>query len=180
MTSSPISKGKLVPNGKFTSMHETTPHRTAVQEMAGNRKTSQELPDLRRVGIVALDIPGGSEFEHNPVGAQNGAGGHDVIPEVCAECHLNPPDGSEQLRRLTASENLWLHRRCEDTFIRRRMAEEGISWSTMPRSTAPAPSVGKTIDANGGSPPPHAARRRRAGESPAATTGRHADPVHQR
>ena len=56
-------------------MHETTPHRTAVQEMAGNWQTPQELPDLRRVGIVALDIPGGSEFEHNPVRAQNGAGG---------------------------------------------------------------------------------------------------------
>ena len=77
-----------------------------------------------------------------------------MIPEVCAECHLNPPDGSEQLRRLSANENLRLHKRCEDTFIRRRMAEEGISWSTMPRSTAPAPSVEKTIDANGGSPPP--------------------------
>ena len=40
-----------------------------------NWQTPQELPDLRRVGIVALDIPGGSEFEHNPVRAQNGAGG---------------------------------------------------------------------------------------------------------
>ena len=85
---------------------------------------------------------------------ENGSGGDDVIPEVCAECHLDPPDGSEQLRRLSANENLWLHKRCEDTFIRRRMAEEGISWSTMPRSTAPAPSVEKTIDANGASPPP--------------------------
>ena len=55
MTSSPISNGKLLPSGKFTSMHETTPHRTAVQEMAGNWLTPRELPDLRRVGIVALD-----------------------------------------------------------------------------------------------------------------------------
>ena len=75
MTSAAISNGKLLSSGKFTSMHETTPHRTAVQEMAGNWQTPQELPDLRRVGIVALDIPGGSEFEHNPVRAQNGAGG---------------------------------------------------------------------------------------------------------
>ena len=55
MTSSPISNGKLLPSGKFTSMHETTPHRTAVQEMAANWQIPRELPDLRRVGIVALD-----------------------------------------------------------------------------------------------------------------------------
>ena len=36
-----------MPNGKFTSMHETTPHRTAVQEMAGNWLTRQEPPDPR-------------------------------------------------------------------------------------------------------------------------------------
>ena len=115
--------------------------------------------------------PGGSEFEHNPVRAQNGAGGDDVIPEVCAECQLNPPDGSEQLRRLSANENLWLHKHCEDTFIRRRMAEEGISWSTMKGSTAPAPSVEKTIDANGASPPapppPPPTRQINGGAAPA-------------
>ena len=130
-----------------------------------NWKTPQELADLRRV--VALDIPGGSEFEDNSVRAQNGAGGHDVIREVCAECHLNPPDGSELLRRLSATENLWLHRRCEDAFIRRRMEEEGISWSTMPRSTAPAPSVEKTIDGNGGSPPPPPTRQDGAAQATA-------------
>ena len=94
-----------------------------------------------------------------------------VEPHICAQCQLNPPDGSEQLRRLSANENLWLHKHCEDAFIRRRMAEEGISWSTMPRSTAQAPSVEKTIDANGPSPPapppPSPTRQINGGAAPA-------------
>ena len=59
---------QLVPSGKFTSMHETKPHRTAVQEMAGNWLTPRELPDLRRVGIVALDT------ETNDEGLRAGRG----------------------------------------------------------------------------------------------------------
>jgi hypothetical protein len=94
------------------------------------------------------------EFEHNPVRSENDAGRDDVIPGVCAQCHLNPPDGNEQLRRLSANEKLWLHKHCEEAFIRRRMAEEGIPWSALPGSAAPAPSVEKTTDANGPSPPP--------------------------
>ena len=49
-------------------MHEATPHRTAVQEMAVNWLTSRELPDLRRVGIVALDT------ETNDAGLRAGRG----------------------------------------------------------------------------------------------------------
>jgi hypothetical protein len=52
--------------------------------------------------------------------------GERVEARICAQCHLNPPDGSEQVRRLSTNDNLWLHRHCEDAFIRRRMAEEGI------------------------------------------------------
>ena len=96
--------------------------------------------------------------------------GERVEARICAQCHLNPPDGSEQVRRLSTNDNLWLHRHCEDAFIRRRMAEEGILWSTMPRSMAPAPSVEKTIDANGPSPPappPSPKRQINGGAAPA-------------
>jgi hypothetical protein len=61
-------------------------------------------------------------------------------PRICAECCLDPPDGTEQLKPLNGGEGLWLHRRCEDAFARRRMAEEGLPW-TIPRSSAPAPTA---------------------------------------
>ena len=83
MTSWPISKGKLVPSGKFTSMHETTPHRTAVQEMAGNWLPPREVPDLRRVGIVALDteardegLPKPKRREGDGMSVNTGENGH--------------------------------------------------------------------------------------------------------
>ena len=53
-------------------------------------------------------------------------GNEQAAAHLCAQCRLNPPDGSEQARRLDNNENLWLHKHCEDAFIRRRMAEEGI------------------------------------------------------
>jgi hypothetical protein len=43
---------------------------------------------------------------------------------ICAQCHLDPPDGSE---RPSAYGELWLHARCEDDFICARMAEEGLA-----------------------------------------------------
>ena len=68
------------------------------------------------------ELPSGSGTEHNPVRAE-----HDERVEVhiCAQCHLNPPDGSE---RPSAYNDEWLHPRCEEAFIRTRMAEEGLLW----------------------------------------------------
>src|SRR5262249_1558053 len=77
--------------------------------------------------LRTIELPSGSESEHNLVHAENGASGDDVFPEahICAQCHLNPPDGSE---RSSAYNDEWLHPRCEEAFIRARMAEEGVLW----------------------------------------------------
>jgi DNA polymerase len=49
-----------------------------------------------------------------------------VAAHFCAQCHLDPPDGTEHP---SAYKDLWLHARCEDAFIRTRMAEEGLAES---------------------------------------------------
>jgi DNA polymerase bacteriophage-type len=57
---------------------------------------------------------------------------------VCAQCHLDPPDGSE---RVSSYNDIYLHERCEDAFIQARMAEEGLPWSSLPDpSPSPPPS----------------------------------------
>ena len=90
-------------------------------------------------------LPGGLESEHNPVHAENGASDERVEAHICAQCHLNPPDGSE---RLSAYNDEWLHPRCEEAFIRARMAEEGLPWE-MPTAAEPPPTA-----AFGEAPPP--------------------------
>ena len=47
----------------------------------------------------------------------------------CAQCQL-PPDGTEQQRQLEAGEVLWLHEKCEEAFLQRRLAEEGLTGGT--------------------------------------------------
>jgi hypothetical protein len=94
-------------------------------------------------------LPTSSESDHNLAAAENDANGVEHIdvdelppqpstPEpahVCAQCHLDPPDGSE---RPSAYNELWLHARCEDAFICARMAEEGLMRSSQSTST-PSP-----------------------------------------
>ena len=55
----------------------------------------------------------------------------DSPPHVCVLCKLNSPDGTER----QIADDAWLHPRCEDAYIRARMAEEGIPCE----SAAPAP-----------------------------------------
>jgi len=96
--------------------------------------------------LRTIELPSGSESEHNLVHAENGASGDDVFPEahICAQCHLNPPDGSE---RSSAYNDEWLHPRCEEAFIRARMAEEGVLWE--------APTAAQVnVSAFGEVPPP--------------------------
>jgi AAA domain/DNA polymerase family A len=91
-------------------------------------------------------LPTNSQSDHNLAAAENDANAVEHIdtdelpstPEpahVCAQCHLNPPDGSE---RPSAYNELWLHARCEDAFICARMAEEGLMRSSQSTST-PSP-----------------------------------------
>src|SRR5262249_57254503 len=96
--------------------------------------------------LRTIELPSGSESEHNLVHAENGASGDDVFPEahICAKCHLNPPDASE---RSSAYKDEWLHPRCEEAFIRARMAEEGVLWE--------APTAAQVnVSAFGEVPPP--------------------------
>ena len=89
--------------------------------------------------------PGGSGFEHNLDHAENDDSDERVEAHICAQCHLNPPDGSE---RLSAYNDEWLHPHCEEAFIRARMAEEGLPWE-MPTAAERRPTA-----AFGEAPPP--------------------------
>jgi RecA-family ATPase len=99
------------------------------------------------IGERVMGLPIGSHSEHNLINAGNGANGgdhpnhvdhgdhddidhgdRDDIPKpahICAHCHLDPPDGDEHP---SAYNDAWLHPRCEDAFMRARMAEWGIPW----------------------------------------------------
>ena len=82
-----------------------------------------------------------------------------------------PPDGTERLQRLKDGGSLWLHRRCEEAYERRRFAEEGIAW-TVPGSTAPLadkPVNGNGHDAEGSDPAENAVppQKKKAAPPPA-------------
>ena len=100
------------------------------------------------------ELRSGSETEHNLDCAETDVG--PIEAHICAQCQLDPPDGREQQRQLSAGESLWLHAHCEDAFIRRRMAEEGIASS--PAASAekpgPSPSAPPPRRINGGTLPP--------------------------
>ena len=104
--------------------------------------------------IRTSELPSGSETEHNLDCAETDVG--PIEAHICAQCQLDPPDGREQQRQLSAGESLWLHAHCEDAFIRRRMAEEGIASS--PAASAekpgPSPSAPPPRRINGGTLPP--------------------------
>ena len=104
--------------------------------------------------IRTSELPSGSETEHNLDCAETDVG--PIEAHICAQCQLDPPDGREQQRQLSAGESLWLHAHCEDAFIRRRMAEEGITSS--PAASAekpgPSPSAPPPRRINGGTLPP--------------------------
>jgi hypothetical protein len=56
---------------------------------------------------------------------ENGGERDALEVHICAQCRLNPPDGSE---RPSAYNGAWLHPGCKEAFIRARMAEEGVPW----------------------------------------------------
>ena len=104
--------------------------------------------------FLTSEFPSGSETEYNPDCAETNVG--PIEAHICAQCRLDPPDGREQQRQLSAGESLWLHAHCEDAFIRRRMAEEGIA-STRAASAekpGPSPSAPPPRWINGGPLPP--------------------------
>ena len=77
---------------------------------------------------------------------------------VCAECRLDPPDGLERVRQLNGGDAIWLHADCEDAYMCRRLAEEGIAASTTsaeqagePAQIAPSPpTVEEALDDDAG------------------------------
>jgi RecA-family ATPase/DNA polymerase I-like protein with 3'-5' exonuclease and polymerase domains len=98
------------------------------------------------------ELPTGSRSDHNLAAAEDDAA--DELPpqpstpesaHVCAQCHLDPPDGCE---RPSAYNDLWLHARCEDAFISARMAEEGL-WRNPARDKEPPPEEKKPTGGNG-------------------------------
>jgi len=138
----------------WEELHGTAPATTKVvpvQPQGGdlggsNTKGTPEFP--------TSELPGGSETKHNLDCAETDVG--PIEAHICAQCQLDPPDGREQQRQLSAGESLWLHAHCEGAFIRRRMAEEGIASS--PAASAgkpgPLPSAPPPRRINGGTLPP--------------------------
>ena len=45
-------------------------------------------------------------------------------PHICIHCKIDPPDRTE---RAIGVDDAWIHPRCEDAYIRMRLAEEGIA-----------------------------------------------------
>jgi hypothetical protein len=54
---------------------------------------------------------------------------------VCVHCKLDPPDGTER----AFDDGMWIHARCEDTYIAARMAEEGLSQEDASSPQTPPP-----------------------------------------
>jgi hypothetical protein len=92
------------------------------------------------------DLPTGSSSGQNPADAENG-GDRAAEVHICAQCRLDPPDGSE---RPSTYNGLWLHAHCEDAFIHARMTEEGLVWSNPNSSASTPPPTEKPPDG----PPP--------------------------
>jgi hypothetical protein len=95
---------------------------------------SDGAPDLDR-RIDAADMNVGDRVDMH-VGDHVGGNDH---PHACIHCRLDPPDGTE---RMVAGEGAWLHPRCEDAYIRARMAEEGITSAQSPPQSPPASGEG--------------------------------------
>src|SRR6516162_11475923 len=107
----------------------TSPHVELVGELHGDQSPAQrESPNISSDFGGASNSGSESKSEIETVASADPIS----LPHACRRCKLNPPDGTE---RLIAGDDTWLHPRCEDTYIRARMAEEGISCE----STAPAP-----------------------------------------
>ena len=103
------------------------------RKVAFGGSNTKATPEFR-----TSELRSGSETEHNLDCAETDVG--PIEAHICAQCQLDPPDGREQQRQLSAGESLWLHAHCEDAFIRRRMAEEGIASSPAASAEKPAPS----------------------------------------
>ena len=107
----------------------TSPHVELVGELHGDQSPAQrESPNISSDFGGAPNSGSESKSEIETVASADPIS----LPHACRRCKLNPPDGTE---RLIAGDDTWLHPRCEDAYIRARMAEEGISCE----STAPAP-----------------------------------------
>ena len=72
--------------------------------------------------------------EPTPVPEPKAAPAPEPEPHVCAQCHLNPPDGAE---RPSTYADTWLHPTCMDDFIRARMSEQNIPWRGHPPPPPP-------------------------------------------
>jgi DNA polymerase len=55
------------------------------------------------------------------------------LTHVCGQCHLDPPDGGEQL---SAYSDVWLHDHCREAFTKARMIEQGVPWIKTKREQA--------------------------------------------
>ena len=79
----------------------------------------EEFPRASSISAMSeLELPG-SLLSPSPVPSP-------PEPHVCAQCHLDPPDGSE---RSSSFNEVYLHERCEPAFIQTRMAAEGVPWT---------------------------------------------------
>jgi len=97
----------------------------------------EDEEDIEELPESNLDLPA-SEFElmssTPPIPPLSSPRVPPAKPHVCAQCHLDPPDGSE---RVSSYNEVYLHERCEEAFIKARMAEEGLAWTSSPPPSPP-------------------------------------------
>lgn len=132
-----------------------------LHDPSASKTTTQSDPLQPQVGFLGVteipseayerisELPIGSESEHNLVSDGNGSTSEPT--HICAQCHLDPPDGSE---RPSAYNGLWLHERCEDDLIRVRMAEESLTWSNPSPPPPPRDDVPEPLPLDDDTPPP--------------------------
>jgi DNA polymerase I-like protein with 3'-5' exonuclease and polymerase domains len=124
----------------WSELHtETRPH---VEPTDTPERTTCESPKLSNDSddetdsAPAEDIADEPRWEETPLAAAAEAPSEPL--HICIHCHCNPPDGSE---RASAYNGAWLHRQCEEPFIRARMAEQGLEWQStnFAQTTTPPP-----------------------------------------
>jgi DNA polymerase I-like protein with 3'-5' exonuclease and polymerase domains len=124
--------------------HATGSHGELVGELSDSpERTSRESPKLSSVfdetlisAIAESELDTASDADSLPwkgdpkfedtVAASTGSNAPEP-PHICAQCKLDPPDGTEHT---IDDGNTWMHSRCENAYILARMGQEGLFLQT--------------------------------------------------
>ena len=144
--------------GRFVEIPEPTQIEVIVTDNTLENRREQlqeEVEELAQIETTA-EIADKMLSEPPPVASTPSPEPELEPAHVCAQCRLDPPDGSEQLSTYSGA---WLHERCRDAFIRARMAQEGIPWAAAaaaqpsPAAAVPPPAIGTGATSASALPP---------------------------